>query len=348
MGKRVFMFPGQGSQYIGMGKEICEKYPVAKEVFDKASEITGLDVAAMCFEENDKINITEYTQICMLTVEAALFAVLKEKGITYDLTAGLSLGEYGALIASGAISMEDAFAIVRKRGIYMQNAVPEGGGMSAVIGLDASVIEDACKEVMDNKDMYDKGDSSLPFTVSVANYNNPKQSVITGRKDAVLAAGIFAIQSFNLPVPFGSSGHLLGAALVAIIFCSPYAAIIVLSVVLILQALFFGDGGITALGANIVNMAIVGGFVGYYGFTGLKDKIGLYPSIFIAAWAGCFIAALVAAVEMALSGTFPLDLGLFYMGGYHAMIGFIEAIITVVIIKGIDSVRPDLLSWNRG
>ena len=189
MSKRVFMFPGQGSQYIGMGKDIYENYPVAKEVFDKAGEITGLDVAAMCFEENDRINITEYTQICMLTVEAALFAVLKEKGITYDLTAGLSLGEYGALIASGAMSMEDAFAIVRKRGIYMQNAVPEGGGMSAVIGLDASVIEDACAEVMANKDMYDKADSSLPFTVSVANYNNPKQSVITGRKDAVQAAG---------------------------------------------------------------------------------------------------------------------------------------------------------------
>lgn len=212
MGKRVFMFPGQGSQYIGMGKEICEKYPVAKEVFDKASEITGLDVAAMCFEENDKINITEYTQICMLTVEAALFAVLKEKGITYDLTAGLSLGEYGALIASGAISMEDAFAIVRKRGIYMQNAVPEGGGMSAVIGLDASVIEDACKEVMDNKDMYDKGDNSLPFTVSVANYNNPKQSVITGRKDAVLAAGkiceekgALKVVELNVSGPFHSS-----------------------------------------------------------------------------------------------------------------------------------------------
>ncbi len=212
MGKRVFMFPGQGSQYIGMGKEICEKYPVAKEVFDKASEITGLDVAAMCFEENDKINITEYTQICMLTVEAALFAVLKEKGITYDLTAGLSLGEYGALIASGAISMEDAFAIVRKRGIYMQNAVPEGGGMSAVIGLDASVIEDACKEVMDNKDMYDKGDSSSTFTVSVANYNNPKQSVITGRKDAVLAAGkiceekgALKVVELNVSGPFHSS-----------------------------------------------------------------------------------------------------------------------------------------------
>ncbi len=212
MGKRVFMFPGQGSQYIGMGKEFYDNFECAKKVFDKASEITGLDVAGMCFEENDKINITEYTQICMLATEAALFAVLKEKGITYDLTAGLSLGEYGALIASGAMSMEDAFAVVRKRGIYMQNAVPEGGGMSAVIGLDANVIEDACKEVMDNKDMYDKGDSSLPFTVSVANYNNPKQSVITGRKDAVLAAGkiceekgALKVVELNVSGPFHSS-----------------------------------------------------------------------------------------------------------------------------------------------
>ena len=212
MSKRVFMFPGQGSQYIGMGKEFYDNFECAKKVFDKASEITGLDVAAMCFEENEKINITEYTQICMLTVEAALFAVLEEKGITYDLTAGLSLGEYGALIASGAMSMEDAFAIVRKRGIYMQNAVPKGGGMSAVIGLDASVIEDACKEVMDNKAEYDKGDSALPFTVSVANYNNPKQSVITGRKDAVQAAGkileekgALKVVELNVSGPFHSA-----------------------------------------------------------------------------------------------------------------------------------------------
>ena len=164
---------------------------------------------------------------------------------------------------------------------------------------------------------------------------------------AVLAAGIFAIMSFNLPVPFGSSGHLLGAALVAIIFCSPYAAILVLTVVLIIQALFFGDGGITALGANIINMGVVGGFVGYYGFKYLKDIIGKYPSIFVSSWAASFIAALVAAVEMAISGTFPLGLGLFYMGGYHAMIGIIEAVITVIIIKGIESSRPDLLAWNR-
>ena len=94
---------------------------------------------------------------------------------------------------------------------------------------------------------------------------------------AVLAAGIFAIMSFNLPVPFGSSGHLLGAALVAIVFCSPYAAILVLAMVLIIQALLFGDGGITALGANIINMGVVGGFVGYYGFKSLNIQVYLYP-----------------------------------------------------------------------
>ncbi|MDO5851580.1 MAG: cobalt transporter CbiM [Methanobacteriaceae archaeon] len=165
---------------------------------------------------------------------------------------------------------------------------------------------------------------------------------------AILAAGIFAIMSFNLPVPFGSSGHLLGAALIAIIFCSPYAAILVLALVLIIQALLFGDGGITVLGANILNMGVVGGFVGYYGFIGLKDKIGKYFAIGISSWAACFLAAIVAAIEMAIAGTFPLGLGLFYMGGYHAMIGIIEAIITVLIIKGIESVRPDLLSFNRG
>ena len=164
---------------------------------------------------------------------------------------------------------------------------------------------------------------------------------------AVLAAGIFAIMSFNLPVPFGSSGHLLGAALVAIVFCSPYAAILVLAMVLIIQALLFGDGGITALGANIINMGVVGGFVGYYGFKSLNKIIGKYPSIFVSSWAACFIAALVAALEISLSGTFPLDLGLLYMGGYHAMIGVIEGAIIVIIIKGIESVRPDLLAWNR-
>ncbi len=175
MGKLVFMFPGQGSQYVGMGKEFYENIPVCKEVFDLASEASGFDVAKICFEENDEINITEYTQIAMLATEAAIYAALKEKGFTPDVTAGLSLGEYGALIASGVMSMKDAFAVIRKRGIYMQNAVPTGGAMSAVLGLDAAAIEKVCEET--------------EGIVSIANYNCPGQIVITGESAAVEAAG---------------------------------------------------------------------------------------------------------------------------------------------------------------
>lgn len=229
MSKRVFMFPGQGSQYIGMGKDIYEAYPEAREVFELAEKVTGIDVASMCFEENEKINITEYTQICMLTVEAALFKVLLNKGIAYDVTAGLSLGEYGALIASGAMSFEDAFKVVRKRGIFMQNAVPEGGAMSAIIGLDASTIEKACEEVLAEGS---KGDEkcNIPFVVSVANYNNPKQSVITGRKDAVSSAaekcmekGALKAVELNVSGPFHSTllkgaGEKLGTVLDEVTF----------------------------------------------------------------------------------------------------------------------------------
>ena len=178
MSKRVFMFPGQGSQYIGMGKEFYDTMPNAKAVIDLASEQTGLDIPALCFEENDKLNITEYTQICMLAVEAAIYQAIIDKGITPDVTAGLSLGEYGALIASGAMTMADAFAVVRKRGIYMQEAVPTGGAMTAVLGLDPQVIEDICKKTADETNS----------VVSVANYNCPGQIVITGEKAAVDAA----------------------------------------------------------------------------------------------------------------------------------------------------------------
>ena len=210
MSKRVLMFPGQGSQYIGMGKDFYDNFETAKKVFDKASEIVGFDVAAMCFEENDKLDITEYTQICMITVEAAMLSVLKEKGVKFDVTAGLSLGEYAALIASGAMSMEDAFEVVRNRGVFMQNAVPEGGGMTAVIGLTADVIEKICEDVQSAGS--DEEMNNLPFVVSVANYNNPKQSVITGRKDAVkiagdkcMEAGALKAVELNVSGPFHSS-----------------------------------------------------------------------------------------------------------------------------------------------
>lgn len=175
MGKRAFMFPGQGAQYIGMGKEFYEQIPACREVFELAGEASGLDIAALCFEENEKINITEYTQICMLTAEAAILKALEGSGFRPDVTAGLSLGEYGALIASGVLDMKDAFALVRKRGIYMQEAVPTGGAMSAVLGLDAAAIEQACEET--------------EGIVSIANYNCPGQIVITGEEAAVAAAG---------------------------------------------------------------------------------------------------------------------------------------------------------------
>lgn len=174
MGKIAFMFPGQGAQYVGMGKDFYERIPVCKEMFELAGKASGLDVEALCFEENEQINITEYTQIAMLAAEVAMLKAVEDKGIKPDVTAGLSLGEYGALAASGVMTPEDVFKIVRKRGIYMQEAVPEGGAMVAVLGLDTEVIEKICEEV--------------DGTVSIANYNCPGQIVITGEEQAVQAA----------------------------------------------------------------------------------------------------------------------------------------------------------------
>lgn len=174
MGKIAFMFPGQGAQYVGMGKDFYDTIPLCREIFEKASKASGLDVEKLCFEENEQINITEYTQIAMLAAEVAMLRALEAKGIKPDVTGGLSLGEYGALVASGAMSEEDVFKIVRKRGIYMQEAVPTGGAMVAVLGLDTKIIEEVC--------------DSIDGMVTIANYNCPGQIVITGEEKAVKEA----------------------------------------------------------------------------------------------------------------------------------------------------------------
>ncbi|MGA2933615.1 MAG: cobalt transporter CbiM [Methanomicrobiales archaeon] len=161
---------------------------------------------------------------------------------------------------------------------------------------------------------------------------------------AVLAAGIFALQSFNLPVSMGTSGHLVGGALAAIVLGSPFAAVFILTLVLIVQGVIFGDGGITTMGANIINMGVIGGFVGFYSFKGLMRATGnMNIACFSAAWLACFIPALAAAVEMFLAGTFPLREGLIAMGVYHALIGIIEGFVTVVAIRLIMTARPDIM-----
>ena len=175
MSRTAFIFPGQGAQYPGMGKDFYEKEEASRNIYDKASQITGIDIPELCFEENERLDRTEFTQIAMVATEIAILEAVKERGIDPYVTAGLSLGEYSAIVAAGAMRAEDAFAVVRRRGIYMQEAVPTGGAMAAVLGLDSKTIEKVCCET--------KG------TVSIANYNCPGQTVITGERDAVHRAG---------------------------------------------------------------------------------------------------------------------------------------------------------------
>lgn len=174
MSKVAFVFPGQGAQYVGMGKDFYEQIPVSRKVYTIASEVTGLDLPGLCFKENEQIDITEYTQIAMLATEAAMLAALQEKGVKADVAAGLSLGEYGAILTAGAMSLEDVFRVVRQRGILMQKAVPTGGAMCAVLGMDGEKIAKICEE--------------MEGIVSVANYNCPGQIVITGEEGAVAVA----------------------------------------------------------------------------------------------------------------------------------------------------------------
>lgn len=214
MSKIAFIYPGQGAQKAGMGKDFYENSPLARDIYDRASECLELDMRALCFEEKDLLDQTEYTQAAMVTTCLAMTAVLNEQGAKADVTAGLSLGEYCAIAEAGAMDLLDAIRLVRVRGQLMQHTVPTGeGAMAAVLGMDADQI-DAVVEPIAN--------------VTVANYNCPGQIVITGGTAGIEQAskvlkevGAKRIVPLNVSGPFHSpmlrsAGEKLGKELMTV------------------------------------------------------------------------------------------------------------------------------------
>lgn len=219
MSKTAFIFPGQGAQYCGMGQDFYEQTEIARSVYDRASELLGFSVPELCFTENEKLHITEYTQAAMVTTSIAMMKVLMDQGVKPDVTAGLSLGEYCALAAASVMSEDDAITTVRQRGILMQEAVPAGmGAMAAILALDAGKIEEVLDGIED---------------VQIANYNCPGQIVISGLKEAVekanealLAAGAKRAIMLNVSGPFHSdllkgAGEKLGKVLEGVTIRKP-------------------------------------------------------------------------------------------------------------------------------
>ena len=198
MSKIAFIFPGQGAQYVGMAKDFYDSFEDSKKVFDEADDVLDIELKKICFEENDDINKTEYTQPAMVAAEVAIYDHLKNAGLKADVFAGLSLGEYSALVAAGAMTLADGIKTVRRRGILMQNEVPLGmGGMAAVIAMDADKIAEIC--------------DNTPGKVQIANYNCPGQIVISGEAEAVKAAsaalaeaGAKRVIPLNVSGPFHS------------------------------------------------------------------------------------------------------------------------------------------------
>ncbi len=162
---------------------------------------------------------------------------------------------------------------------------------------------------------------------------------------AALAAGIFAIQAMNIPIPWGTSGHMLGSVLAAIVLGSPFAGILILALVLIVQGFLFGDGGISVMGANILDMGVLASFTGYYTFRAIKGSLGMGKASFIAGWVGIVISAEAVAIQLAIAGTFPLIPAMTWMGIYHAVIGVIgEGLITAIVVTSVMKTRPDLVA----
>jgi [acyl-carrier-protein] S-malonyltransferase len=198
-----FVFPGQGSQYAGMGKDLADNFSIAKQVFEEANDSLGFDLAALCFGgPEEDLKLTTNTQPAILTVSIAALRVIEEEtGLAPAFAAGHSLGEYSALVCAGALSFADAVRIVRKRGAFMQEAVPVGtGAMAAIIGLDGDLLVEVCREAAQGK------------VVSPANFNSPGQVVIAGHAEAVdraieLAKSRGAKRALPLPVsaPFHCS-----------------------------------------------------------------------------------------------------------------------------------------------
>lgn len=181
---KAFVFPGQGSQYPGMGKELADSFPEAASAFREADEVLGFSVSRICFEgPEEELKLTENTQPALLTVSVAVLRVLASRGITPQILAGHSLGEYSALVAAGAFSFADALKLVRNRGIFMQEAVPVGfGAMAAIIGLELRAVEEICASVPGNE------------VVAPANENAPGQVVISGHAGAVARASEIALE----------------------------------------------------------------------------------------------------------------------------------------------------------
>jgi [acyl-carrier-protein] S-malonyltransferase len=175
MGKTAFIFPGQGSQHAGMGRELADNFPAARAVFEEADEALGFALSSLCFNgPEEELQLTANTQPAILAASVAAYRVLAERGFKPDFVAGHSLGEYSALVAAGALTLFDAVRLVRHRGELMQEAVPAGvGAMAAILGIDARLVDEACAVAARDQ------------ICAPANFNTPSQTVIAGHKEAV-------------------------------------------------------------------------------------------------------------------------------------------------------------------